>query len=446
MTRILVVSYFLLFIISTGIAGLMGSMLFRGIVLVPATMYVLVELVARGLRQLRGQDTSRRWDRLLWITVLYVSIYSVLYFPRAFAGAMALGGLPSLIVHVLFWHAAFTARVYEARRRLFFSDLWLGIFLAFGFGLGNALVVTGWNLAPGAVHNLDQVALFVRSDLDIPLLAAGLCVWGAVFGPLRGRLLSWTKHRWNDEKDYPGRAVAWCGLVAGAAALFIYSRRTPIFAVIVAVAVLLLPRRIRGRAFWGAAAFPLIPLAWDAVVAVLIPLTQNPIADAILARNHPNTYLTATYRLTTWLKSFAWIANVQISHLWGYGGAPEAVLPAGRGWLHTHNALIQLFFEGGLISVALAVWLVVGALRRLDHLIAMSWNPGDLLVLLGFLWLWAVLAAVEPSFRSYTLVHVMFLLICVVVANLHSEWRAFQGSLGASISRARTGDEQPVVS
>jgi len=416
--RVFVVLYFTLYQFGPGLAQETGLGVFRGLLVIPAAAYVL----------LRAATSARRgapipgW-RAVRLALLYSVLYSVLYFPRVNAAPTAVVNSVTLIVHVLFWHAAYSASVYRARRRRFFSDIWLGVAVALVAGFLYAQHYIGFQFRAGAIHNLAERTPFIRSDLDVPFFALVLGTVGVTHLVRRRRLLpSIARVTWIRS---PSGAYGFGLLSICLLCLAMYSRRTPLFALLLVTAVLTLPTKWGLRSLYATLAFPLIPMFWDVAVKILVPLTQNPVADAILARNDLESYLTATNRLAVWIKSMQFLANVRIAHLWGYGGAPASVLAAnperGVGFTHVHNAFMQVIFDAGVITLLLACFLMVLMYRRLSVLVQVGVYRGDALSLFSVFVGWLVLCGVEPTLRSVSAAHLFFLVVAIAIANLHRE-------------------------
>jgi len=412
--RLLVISYFTLYQFAPGLAQLTGLALFHGLLIVPAATYVLVRTIT-ALQT--GPPVSG--SRSLAFPLAYVLLYSTLYFPRFESGTVAMFNAATLIIHALFWHTAYSASVYRERRRRFFQDVWASVAVAFIAGFLYAQSYIGFNLTPGAVHNLAERAPLVRSDLDIPLFALMVGILGSV-------------HLWRRKRLVPSlRTVTWIrypSVAAGLAlvmfclfGLLMYGRRTPLFAFLVVIGVVALPTRWGLRSLYAFLAFPLIPMFWNAIVPILVLFTQNPVANAILTRNTLESYLTATNRLAVWVKSISYIADLRVQHLWGYGGAPPAVLESRTEWSHVHNAYMQMVFDAGLITLALAVILMLRMYRQLSVLVQVGSYRGDALALFGAFIGWLLLSGVEPALRSVSAIHLFFILLVSCVGNLYRE-------------------------
>lgn len=406
--RVLVLSYLPLFIVSNGLANLTGQMMLRGLVLVPAALFVAGCVLTR--LTVPTSLPPFRFGRLTTLVIIFSLVYSLLYFPRAFTGSTAIGGLPSLPTHALFTALVVRSHPYRKDVGLFVYDFCISAIVTIAIGVADALNTVGWRVAAGAVHDLDRLSNFVRSDLDVPLLSLMLAVAGAT--ALHARLLARPQPR--AQLSF-GKAAAL--FLFGTTILLFYSRRTPVLALLGALAVLLVPRKLVARLSYAGAALPLLPLFWGMVVTALLFLTQNEIVGSLLPRNDVQDYVTGSNRVSTWLKSLLFISRWQNGHWLGYGDAPSWILPQHLGWLHVHNAYMQLFFETGILGLTLGVAMVLATLHRLSKVLREQANPlprGILNFLLG----WCLLAAVEPSFRSYSIVHLLVLTTAIVVDRL----------------------------
>jgi hypothetical protein len=418
--RFLVFTYFPSFFVGVGLAKLSGLDALRGLPLGVAAV-LLIFVVARSA--ILRRHASRMLLQAAAPVVLYAIVYSVLYFPRAFHGWNVVGLLPSLMLHVFFWMAAYRAPIYTRRRDLFFRDLWGGATAGFVTGLVGAMAGASWSLTPGALHNLSETAAFVRSDLDVPLLGVVVGLVGAE-GLVHGRSQSrstgrlWSLFRFT---------IAFVGLV-------LYARRVPLAALFLGIASLIIARQRVAKVLYVVFLIPLAPFVWDTMATVLLAVTQNPIVDSILARNDAASYLTASNRVETWLKTVDFLRDVRVQHLWGYGGPPEYVLPRGLGWQHVHSGVLEVVLEAGFISLALA--LVVAA-RAIGHVLVVSRDQRffrDATLIVAVMVAWFAEAALEPALRGYSIVHLLFLLGATLSACMFSDVQQ-EANVGAAAPR-----------
>jgi hypothetical protein len=417
--RIVVVAYFTLYQMGNAIAGITGIDVFRAGLLVVTGPYVALRFVM-WLRS--GNSRPFLPSTLHHLVLVYAAMYSLLYFGRTVTPSVAIANSLSVLIHTLFWILAYTAPEYQSVRRRFFNDLWVGITAAFAVGLVYAQSLTGFTWAPGVVHNLAETTPFIRSDLDVPMMAGILGAIGFVYLLQRRRLAPATGA--NSLVKYPSRIYGAALVVLCILGALVYGRRTPLFGAIISSVILLLASRKALRVIPLLLLFPLIPLFWGSIGKLLLPLTQNELVRSVFVRNDPESYLTASNRLTTWVRSLDFIMDARISHVWGYGVVPRHMFPPLAEWqsvTHVHNAFMQLFFEGGLLSLGLAVILLVYCYRQLRVLILYGNYRGDALTLLSVFIVWLVLAGVEPMLRGAAAGHLLFLLLCTVVANLYSE-------------------------
>jgi hypothetical protein len=419
--RFLTVTYFALVFLGVGVSSLVDTPLLRGLFLAPAGVYVLWRLTLAATRgALNGTgEPPVRFGVLQSLVVLYAALYCGLYFLRSDALVVGASNASALMVHVLFWYVVYHDPTYRARRPLFFVDLLRSVFLGSLTGLLGALSHVGWSLQPGRVHNLSGKASFVRSDLDVPLLALMLGIWGVVLLFLRHRSRQGSIGTAGGKP--PSRLlgfllVGWCLLV-----LVLYSRRTPLFALVATSLFLFLPGKLGRKVVYGALLFPLLPLVWDMVVVVLLPLTQNALMDALLARNDAENYLTATNRLVVWSRAFEFLTTPNLQHLIGYGGTPEHLVLGTASWSHTHNAYLQLALEAGLLVLALAIGILVASLRRVTETLRLGYLTSQGYVLMGMLIGWIVVSSVEPALRGHSMVHMIILTLTLSAGNLGAE-------------------------
>ncbi len=430
--RLLIWSYFPLFSVGLALSLVRGSDVFQGLVFVPAGAYV-------GFRIFRFAALKKRvfpsqFDIGVALLFSYIICYSALYFPRAYSGPVVIGTAPTMIVHTLFWHLAFSSGTYRGSPGKFFRDVGLSISFGFLFGLFNALAFTGFDIQPGMVHDLTQRSPFVRSDLDVPLMAlAPIAFTLAAYWP-SGRALRLRQFLRNTQ--FAGIAIM------GVFALWYYSRRGPIFAFILILALAVLPlKRKRWILFVPLVATPLLPLAWDLVSPWLLSLSETGIMSGLIARNRPEDYLSATGRLYSWRVGFDFLSSFQMSHLVGYGGAPEHMVLEGH--VHMHSMVLDLFFDAGLVTMGLAFGLITLTFQRLVSMMGPK-DPYSVEAkgLFLFLAAWILISAVEPTLRSFTVPHMLFL---VVVASTMNIYRNCQGQEGTDVRGKLTSGREDLV-
>ncbi len=425
--RLLVVSYLSLFFVVDGLARITGNGLLRACFIVPPALYVLWRLslwAAYHARHGRHGAAPVYFGTVPVLVLLYAVAYSALYFPRATSGINAASGVGVVVVHAVFWHLVFHAPVYRgARRKVFFNDMLLGVFAATIVGAAGALSFVGWSFTPGSVHDLAGKAPFVRSDLDVPLLAQVLGTWGAAVLFVRRER---RRQAPSSEAGLPSRMlgivlIGWC-----VALLVLYSRRTPLFAVLATAALVFAPTRVVRRLAYGAVLIPMVPLFWDRVVAVALPLTQNSVVNAVLARNDASDYLTANSRLDLWTRSIRFLTRPDPHHLIGYGGAPRELHAS---WSdHMHNAYIQLALDAGLILLLAVIVLLVVSFRSLAATISSGEGAYHAHAVRAVLIGWVVVSGVEPSLRSYSIAHLLFFMFVLAAVNLASSARRLRST------------------
>jgi hypothetical protein len=419
--RVLTVTYFAFVFLGVGVSSLADAPLLRGLFLAPAGIYVLWRLTlaaTRGALRERGEPPVR-FGVLQSLVVLYAALYCGLYFLRSNALVGGVSNASALMLHVLFWYVVFHDPAYRVRRPLFFADLLRSVFLGSLTGLMGALSHVGWSLQPGRIHNLAGKATFVRSDLDVPVLALMLGIWGVVLLFLRHRNRQGTIGAPGGKP--PSRLlgfmlVGWCLLV-----LVLYSRRTPLFALAATSLFLFLPGKLGRKVVYGALLLPLLPLVWDMVVVVLLPLTQNAVVDALLVRNEAEHYMTATNRVIVWSRTFEFLTTPHLQHLIGYGGTPEHLVVGTAGWSHTHNAYLQLALEAGLVVLLLAIGILVASLRRVTETLRLGYLTYQGYVMMGMLIGWIVVSSAEPALRGHSMVHMIILMLAISAGNLGAE-------------------------
>ncbi|MEX2375911.1 MAG: hypothetical protein WD942_10075 [Dehalococcoidia bacterium] len=406
--RILIYGYFPLLALGGGLARIQHNELWQGLGFIPPALYVTVRFARAALaRQLRFRRGTL--DPGIALAYAYVITYSVLYFPRSSAGLATLGTTPTLLVHVLFWHLVYTSRIYAGDRARYIQDVVVALSAGFLFGLANAVIFTGFTLAAGAVHDLAVLSPFVRSDLDVPALA--LVPIAVTISTLRRSTRKLFLHG-----VVPSARTGLLTLLS-VFALWLYARRGPILCVPLIALLGLASNSLRRKALVTMLAIPFLPLLWQPVSSVLLRISQTEFVRAVLVRNSPEDYLTATGRLDHWLLGFEFLRDFRPTHLIGYGGAPRYLTLGDNA--HMHNAVLDVFFDAGLLSLGLAILLVFVTFKRLLRLIDREGRLSEeTCVLLLVLTSWLLLSAVEPILQSFFIPHLVFLLVVISIMNL----------------------------
>lgn len=404
--RLIAVTYYLMFMMSTGLASLTGSEAAQGLVLIAPATYLGVAAITGCLRlTTTGRIPGVLRSRGATILYVYVALYSVLYFPRAFSGLAAIGGTGSLLVHVGFWACIANQHSRRGRPDDFWSDLWWSMILGVTFGLLSSLAFVGGSLERGQLHNLSGVAPFVRSDLDVPFLAAcvALIAWDLL--SKRGASLPILGSR------PPRQIVGGLLFVYAASVPILYSRRALILGLFMVISFQILPLSLKRASRRGVLFAPFVPLFWDALTTILLLVTQSSLLRVLIARNDPAEIMSASNRVTTWAESIQFLSQWRMQHLIGYGGAPDWILPAGSDWVHTHNGVLQVIFDAGIVAALLAGYLVIATLRQLTTHSASRSSAHR--IALGMVVLWIILSGIEPTLRNYTIVHFTFITLLV---------------------------------
>jgi hypothetical protein len=407
--RLIVLSYVPLFFIGAAVGNLLGQDVLRGLPLLPAALYLAFRFGTAVIEGRMVRWTIEPQSGMKALIILYAVLYSFLFFPRAYPGAVGIASVPTLIIHAAFWILVFSDPEYRDDPLHLSRDIVLGVVSGFMVGLLLTFQAAGWNVRPGAIHNLSATP-FVRSDVDVPILITVLTFLA----------VGWVM-RTGDQENRGGDRYRWRRLAVTGVGIFLvamftfylYSRRTPILAVMAGVGVMLLPIRLRRRMVYVIPVIALAPLGWEVLARILLRLTQNPIISAILVRNDPETYLTATNRLVSWQGSFDFLMDVRIQHLWGYGGSEVA----GIFHEHAHNMVLQMVFDAGLITAALAVVLIFKILLILGDLLERPDTRREGSIMMGLFVAWLVLGAVEPTLRQFSMGHLLFLTLAAYAAN-----------------------------
>lgn len=402
--------YYPLLYLGLGFSRSTGNNVWQGLVFVLAGVYVY----ARFIKSIMGRDhpVGRvRLGKCLVLAFAFVGYYSVTYFLRSKSGLEALASVPTLFMHLLFWNLAYSSESYAGKEEKYFKDVFISIFFGFLFGFVNALAYTSFSFLPGSIHDLSEASPFVRSDVDVPLLALG--VLSAVFPAV-----PFSRWRRLGGPSLFSPVVTYSLLAVTLLSMWLYSRRGPLLAAMFLIVIGASSQQTRKKVLLSLCAFPVLPLLWRYVSDLLIELSQNEFVSTFLVRNKVEDYLTATGRLASWLKGFDFMASFQPNHLIGYGGAPSHFV-LGPGHFHMHNMVLDLFFDSGFIGLTLAAILIVLAFRVGYILLEVERPLVGVESLFLFLSAWAVLAPIEPMLHSYTASHMVFLTIAASLFNAH---------------------------
>jgi len=411
MVRLLIYGFFPVYFVSVGLPQVTGIGATRGLFLV----YLSVYLGKRLFTYLAKKRHARSYllSRVGIFAISYVCVYSALYFPRQYEGIVNIVGIGfSLFVVAAFWMAAVSDPVYRRKPRSLVADMYASLIIGLVFILMYTISIVG-AVYPGAAHNMATIAPFVRSDLDGPLLTLLLGVF-SIKMLRKGRWASYNMPKIN-------LIVVIAAISLCLFSFWLYSRRAPIIAFMLAMILLMMPVTLKRRINWQWVLVLFIPFVWEYLSIVLLTVSQNPLVEAVIARNDAESYLTATNRLGSWLRGLSFIGEAQIAHIWGYGGAPEDLAVFGH--THMHSTLLDLFFDSGIVGLALAFAMLIWSFKTLGWLLA---NPAfrqsaELMYLCIFSWL--VISSVEPGMHGFTLSHVLITMFVSFVAGAELQAR-----------------------
>ena len=186
--------------------------------------------------------------------------------------------------------------------------------------------------------------LFGLGQLDNPVVAA--LVFGAVIVLVMQMIIVETDKRW--------RLIGWMSLIVVAAAVYLTGSRNSWISVGCAVGILLLAHRIEDRQRYIASVVALLVIVLTAVLALV---ANESTRDLLLPRGD-------SFRLDIW--AYAIEATWSEAKWFGFGILTPDQIPVGdRLFSHPHSMYIAVFFQGGIIGLALFTVLTLATLRTL---------------------------------------------------------------------------------
>lgn len=401
--RLFIYLYFPLFSIGLLMSEQSGNQFYKGIVFILASIYI----ISRFFNALICSNFKKHQKRFyfgIFILYSYVILYSLLYFVRNSGGnsIKIITTTPLLLVHVLFWHLVYTSRIYKGKIEKFFKDLFLSVFIGFLFQFIQTLYYEGFSLKPGSVHNLAEEMGGLSSDLNVPLLALLiLSLFISWITSINKKSLTFSL--------FSGYFIIIMGFLA-LFTLWLYSRRGPLIAFFLILLLSIVPSRILKKLIVLFLIIPLLPLLWGYVSKLFIFITQNDVVNTFVQRNRFEDYLTATNRLTDWVRGFQYMLDFNYQHLIGYGGTPWYLILAGR--THPHNMILSVFFDAGLITLSLVFVLLFVIFRNFILFIDKSNEKIIIINTLFLFWCsFLFLSPIESLLRSYSVSHLIFLMM-----------------------------------
>ncbi len=283
--------------------------------------------------------TVRRWNdvfssSLVWLVVaLLVYLCSSAFWSEPSSGRDIFGILTRGLLVFLFTVALAECQLRGQVQR------WLARALAIVGSVAAAAAIVWFVVEPNS-HG----RLFGFGQLDNPVVAA--LVLGAVIILVLQMLLVEPEQHW--------RIVAWVSLGVVIAAVYLAGSRNSWISVCCAAGVLLLAHNTPDRQRFVAGVAALLVIGVVALGAIL----ANEVSRAwLLPRGD-------SFRLEIW--AYAIEATWTDARWFGFGIlTPDQIPVDDRLFSHPHSMYVSVFFQGGLIGLALFVYLTVAALKLL---------------------------------------------------------------------------------
>jgi O-antigen ligase len=247
-------------------------------------------------------------------------------------------------------------------------------------------------------------------------LAAGVNNFGAVagLGLVMSALLA-------TQLRGPARWLACAGAAATLYALVVVDSRGGLLFAAAAIAILRwLPRALER----GVSGLPLlVPIAPAAILGVLGVLSGTTLAD-VLSRD-VGDFSTATGRGEVWSKVASFLADPQLHHLWGYGAYGQITSEVSYSYAYVfygyprpetppaHNFVLQTILESGYIGLALALAVLVAAIRGASRAHVLRPGPETGALLAGLLFLIGLGTIEAVPLPSYPDAYAGFLAITI---------------------------------
>ena len=221
-------------------------------------------------------------------------------------------------------------------------------------------------------------------------LAAGVNNFGAVAG--LGLVMSFLL---ATQLKGAGRWLAWAGVGCTVYALVVVDSRGGLLFAAAAIVIL---RWLPGALERGVSGLPLlVPIAPAAILGVLGVLSGTALAD-VLSRD-VGDFSTATGRGEVWSKVAGFLAEPQLQHLWGYGAYGQITSEVSYSYAYVfygyprpetppaHNFVLQTILETGYTGLAIALAVLVVAIRGATRAHVLRPGPETGAVLAGLLFL-----------------------------------------------------------
>jgi len=393
-SRILLITYFPLFFLGIEFSNRLGQTWIKGFFLIPSIIYAFSAL-------LRHYKNISQFSIIFYGLLFIQILYSVLCFPHKYSFFSSIFISFLLIGHTMFFYFIPKNHFYSNNSHIIAHDLFKSLFICFFMtSILPLFILQDISIYQelGGAYNTKDV-WFYMTTLNAPFIASLVMIFSTYL------IINFRKN---------GNYLFYIfSFFLSFSCLLLYSRRGPIFAAILVAVLLLKEKWMYKIKFWHFLLLFLAPFYWDFLSSLLIASTQNDFINIFVARNDPETYLSATGRTFIWIKSIQFlVSDFSSSHLFGYGEMPNFLL-TNSSLNHAHNAIFQLFFESGLLAVFSFLFIYYLFIKRIKKILDFHLVK----ILFALIIYWNIISMAEPILR-FTYFPALFFLsnICILVS------------------------------
>lgn len=344
----------------------------------------------------------------------YILIFYFAYFLITFSNiskiSLGLGYLIVIIFHLII------VFFFQLKNKIFqlislkYCFLFLSIFMVFlpVYNLTNSLEF-------GAFYNIEDTSLLTTTTVEGPIIVSILY------------LITFYDFFYKKRRTIENMLI----LIFSIFVLFLFNRRGMIFSSFLANAFFELIRRSQRRfVIYFSLLFLFLPIFWESISEYFIFVLDIDFINKLIVRNDRIEIAEATGRIETWFEIVNMFFSFDSNFIFGQKSGPSESLflqvddQAGR-YSHAHNSLLQIFLEGGYISVVLFLSLLISIFelyvnRPKFNLNSSFTSNADLylMLLLNFM----ILSGTETLIQGVKFSNFLFsFILCGLISSIWSE-------------------------
>jgi len=254
---------------------------------------------------------------------------------------------------------------------------------------------------------------FINSTLEPPLLTSIACMIAFVVLGYKFRL---KRFRVNSNVNRANAAWYFVILVLGLMELVLINRRGPMVITFLLFAMTYFSGlSYRTKLIYLIPLLSLVPVLWEPIVELILPLFQSDLAGSLVARTDEDNVRSATGRILQWGIAIRYIMHPSVSaeYLLGIGNLDEYLTLGAYG--HAHNSFFQLFIQVGLVGAVLNTILIIVCLHHCKMVNRKNFLSFRVLILTGLFMLVLLLSTTESMFMGTYFSHLLFITLAILL-------------------------------